>query len=93
MFDVRVEVPNRRVHEILRSERIAARFYAGGDRIPKVEALRKDFPIVPPTDATRDRDGTLSEHYANLTRWLRGPQSTVPRVTTPISGLHLSDAG
>ena len=47
VFDVRVEVPNRRVHKILRSERIATIFYAGGDRIPKVEALRNDFPIVP----------------------------------------------
>ena len=47
MFDIQVEVPNRRVHKILRSERIAATFYDGDDRTPKVDALRKDFPIVP----------------------------------------------
>ena len=47
VFDVRVEVPNRRVHKILRSERIAATFYDGDNQLPKVEALRRDFPIVP----------------------------------------------
>ena len=47
VFDVRVEVPNRRGHQILRRERIAATFYDGDDHVPKVEALRKDFPVVP----------------------------------------------
>ena len=47
VFDVRVEVPNRRVHKILRSERIAATFYDGDNRLPTVEALRRDFPVVP----------------------------------------------
>ena len=46
VFDVRIEVPNRRVHKILRSERIATTFYDGDDSPPKVEALRSDFPIV-----------------------------------------------
>ena len=47
VFDVRVEVPNRRVHKILRIERIAATFYDGDNWLPTVEALRRDFPIVP----------------------------------------------
>ena len=47
VFDVRVEVPNRRVHKILRRERIATTFYDGDNRPPKVEALRRNFPIVP----------------------------------------------
>ena len=46
VFDVRVEVPNRRVHKILRNERIATTFY-DDDRRPEVEALRSNFPIVP----------------------------------------------
>ena len=47
VFDVRVEVPNQRVYDIRRRERIAATFYEGDDRLPKLEALRADFPIVP----------------------------------------------
>ena len=47
VLDVRVEVPNRRVHQIHRRERIAATFYEGDGREPRVEALREDFPVVP----------------------------------------------
>lgn len=48
VFDVRIEVPNnRRVHAILRRERIAATFHEGDQAVPRVEALRKDFPEVP----------------------------------------------
>ena len=47
VFDLRVEVPNQRVHKVLRNERIAATFYDGDDRKPKLEALRRDFPVVP----------------------------------------------
>jgi len=59
VFDVRVEVPNRRVHLILRRERIAATFY-DDDRLPKVEALRRDFPVVP----------HLNLHLQEYPRWL-----------------------
>jgi integrative and conjugative element protein (TIGR02256 family) len=47
VFDVHLEVPNRRVHSIKRRERIAATFYDGDRLVPKVEALRKGFPVVP----------------------------------------------
>ena len=47
VFDVQLEVPNRRVHPIRRRERIAATFDDGDRRVPKVEALRGDFPVVP----------------------------------------------
>ncbi len=47
VLDVGVEVPQRRVHPIRPQERIAATFYEGDRCLPKVEALRVDFPLVP----------------------------------------------
>lgn len=47
VFDVRVEVPNKRVHPIARRERIAATFSPRDSHVPRVEALRRDFPVVP----------------------------------------------
>lgn len=47
VLDVRVEVPNRRVNQVHRREKVAATFYENDDRVPKVEALRSDFPEVP----------------------------------------------
>lgn len=47
VFDVEVELPQIREHEIQRTERIAAVFYETDDSYPEVLALRSDFPQVP----------------------------------------------
>ncbi len=47
VFEVEVERPQRPVHDVLRVERIAARFYRTDDPLPEALALREDFPVVP----------------------------------------------
>ena len=47
VFDVRVQVPSRRVHPIQRCERVAVTFNDGDHDLPSVEALRRRFPQVP----------------------------------------------
>lgn len=47
VFDLDVEVPQVPIHPIEARERISARFYKSDDFVPAVNALRKDFPIVP----------------------------------------------
>ena len=47
VFDVDVEVPQIPVHSIKSSERIAVTFLESDDKHPIVNALRKDFPLVP----------------------------------------------
>lgn len=47
VFDVEVERPQRRQHDIRRIERIAVIFTAKDDWYPEVLALRADFPSVP----------------------------------------------
>ena len=47
IFDLDIEVPQEPVHSINAIERISARFYKHDDFAPDVNALRKDFPIVP----------------------------------------------
>ncbi len=47
VFDLWLEVPNRRAFPIRRLERIAASFTEADRTVPKVEVLRDDFPRVP----------------------------------------------
>lgn len=47
VFDADVEVGQQINYDILRSERIAAKFSVTDDLSPEVLALREDFPIVP----------------------------------------------
>ena len=47
VFDVDIEVPQLPEFKILNKERIAVTFYSSDDIIPKVEAIRIDFPLVP----------------------------------------------
>jgi len=47
VVDVEVELGQKRVHDIRHIERIAVQFEAADTRIPKVLALRSDFPFVP----------------------------------------------
>jgi hypothetical protein len=47
VFDVEVEVPQRKAHNIQRIERIAAVFSEKDNHYPEVFALRGDFPLVP----------------------------------------------
>lgn len=47
VFDLRLEVPNRRAFPIRRLERIAASFTEADRTVPMVEVLRDDFPRVP----------------------------------------------
>lgn len=77
VFDVRVEVPQVRVRDsegrqIQRRERIAATFVDGNGAMPKVEALRADFPRVPHLNLHRQefpRDLCLyEERYEELRR-------------------------
>lgn len=78
VFEVDVEVPQIRVYEIEHRERIAAIFSASDEVMPKVEALRADFPRVPHLNLHRQeypRDLCLyEESYRDLKR-----QWTAPR--------------
>lgn len=47
VFDLRLEVPNRKAFPIRRLERIAASFTEADSTVPRVEVLRSDFPRVP----------------------------------------------
>ena len=47
VFDVEVELPQDIVDPIERIERVCAEFFWSDDRMPKVFALREDFPLVP----------------------------------------------
>jgi len=47
VFEVEVERPQRRAHDIHRTERLAATFKADDDWYPEVVSLRPDFPRVP----------------------------------------------
>jgi integrative and conjugative element protein (TIGR02256 family) len=47
VFEVDVEVPQQKAYPICQRERLAVTFYAGDEQMPKVEALRADFPPVP----------------------------------------------
>ena len=47
VIDVVVERPQRTVHDIRRTERIAVTFEASDDTVPEVVSLRSDFPWVP----------------------------------------------
>ena len=93
VFDLRIEVPNRRVHKVLRNERIAATFYDGDDRVPKLEALRRDFPVVPHLNLhVQEYPRSLcldEERYEELNRrW------TAPRFVHRIRGwLELTSRG
>lgn len=47
VFDVEVEVPQRRENPVLPRERLAVGFVTADDKTPEVLALRADFPLVP----------------------------------------------
>lgn len=47
VLDVEVQVPQHRVHDIRRQERLAAEFPSDDQQRPDVLALRADFPCVP----------------------------------------------
>lgn len=47
VFDTEVEIPQRKVHDIRRFERIAVRFQPTDEAMPETLALRFDFPTVP----------------------------------------------
>jgi hypothetical protein len=47
VFDVEVELPQHKIHDVRRWERIAALFWDGDVATPEVLALRADFPPVP----------------------------------------------
>lgn len=47
VFDVEVELGQRRVHDIHYYERIAVEFYQDDSVLPKTLALRQEFPAVP----------------------------------------------
>lgn len=46
VFDVEVELGQRRIHQIERLERIAVKYYSSDEQMPEILALRKDFPQV-----------------------------------------------
>ncbi len=74
IFDLDVEVPQEPVHSIKASERISARFYKSDNIPPDVNALRKDFPIVPHLNLhLQEYPRNLciyDDHYDNLKlRW------------------------
>jgi E2/UBC family protein A/JAB domain-containing protein similar to deubiquitination enzymes/ThiF family protein len=46
-LDVDVELPQRRIYDIRREERIAAIFWPDDLQFPETLALREDFPLVP----------------------------------------------
>jgi hypothetical protein len=50
VFDVEVEVPQRPVNAIRKTERIAVAFRAEDKGYPEILALRQDFPLVPHTN-------------------------------------------
>jgi len=52
VFEVEVERPQRPAHDVLRVERIAARFNRTDDPLPEALALRGNFPIVPHLNMT-----------------------------------------
>jgi integrative and conjugative element protein (TIGR02256 family) len=56
VFDVEVELGQRRVHAIERTERIAAVFSTTDDHTPEVLALRSDFPDDVPHLNMRDHE-------------------------------------
>ncbi len=47
IFDVDVEVPQKKVNDIHRVERIAIAFWPTDNNCPETLALRSDFPVVP----------------------------------------------
>ncbi len=47
VFDVRVERPQERKHDIRETERLAVTFEPSDHTWPEVIALRRDFPMVP----------------------------------------------
>jgi hypothetical protein len=47
VFDVEVELPQRKVNGIRRVERIAVAFWPEDNTYPETLALREDFPLVP----------------------------------------------
>jgi hypothetical protein len=54
IFDVEPEVPQRPVHDIRSSERIAVTFWTDDQTTPEVLALRGDFPRVPHVNLTAE---------------------------------------
>jgi len=54
IFDVEVEVPQRKIRDIQRYERIAVRFDPLDEFAPEVLALRSDFPLVPHLNLRKD---------------------------------------
>lgn len=72
VFDVEVELPQRKVHDIRREERIAALFGKEDNTIPETLALRPSFPLVPHLNL-RDQEFPRSlclydEPYSELRR-------------------------
>jgi integrative and conjugative element protein (TIGR02256 family) len=72
LFDVDVEVPQHKVHQIHPRERIAVTFGVTDRVMPKTEALRRDFPQVPHLNLHRQefpRDLCLyAERYEEIRR-------------------------
>jgi len=78
VFDVEVEVPQNKVHDIHPRERIAVTFRGTDHVMPKIEALRNDFPAVPHLNLHRQvfpRDICLyAERYEELKRRWTAPR-------------------
>ncbi len=74
VLEVEVELPQRKVHDIHRFERISVSFDKDDRTYPEVLALREDFPIVPHRNL-REKERPLSmclyeEPYADVKlRW------------------------
>jgi integrative and conjugative element protein (TIGR02256 family) len=54
VINVEVEIPQRRIHDIHRYERLAVKFDPKDEVIPEVLALRSDFPLVPHINIRRN---------------------------------------
>jgi len=76
VLDIEVEIPQEKVHDIQRFERIAVRFDPRDEIVPESLALRDDFPEVPHLNIRQDefpRSLCLYEElYSELKRYWTG---------------------
>lgn len=99
IFDVEVELGQKRKNDIKASERIATVFHPDDDKVPETYALRSAFPLVPHINLTSSEYPRslclFDQPYADLKRiWT--PQRYVERVRTWLAltakgKLHQSD--